>query len=160
MIYKKYKATKIIWYCDYIGFYEPLDIKSYSMNKEGISMTNNCADIKKVKLEYNYNQRVYNKDFYDLLIKNKTCDCCRYITPAYSINNILSLKKTEIFKIIDQNDSDLVYQYVFNKKAIADAYIYLAKNKTQLLPQFNDKIKRVLKINPMDYPYYIYTDSK
>ena len=70
------------------------------------------------------------------------------------------MKKTEIFKIIDQNDSDLVYQYVFNKKAIADAYIYLAKNKTQLLPQFNDKIKRVLKINPMDYPYYIYTDSK
>ena len=34
------------------------------------------------------------------------------------------------------------------------------EKKTQLLPQFNNKIVSALKYNPMDYPYYIYTEIK
>ena len=43
---------------------------------------------------------------------------------------IFYCQKISIFKVIDKDDSDFVYQYVFDKDTIADAYIYLEKKNS------------------------------
>lgn len=110
------------------------------------------------KIEYNYNQKAYNKYFYAILKHDKLPSCLDYINPAHNVKDILALQKIDIFKTIDKDNSDLVYQYVLDKNKVADAYTYLAKNKAQLLPQFDNRMIRILKINPMDYPHYTYKE--
>ena len=58
MIYRRCRAKKLVWHCDYVGAYKKLNISIYSLNKKGISSLNTFTNYVKKDIPMKQKNRI------------------------------------------------------------------------------------------------------